>query len=78
MTAMNQLKSGENLTHPQPKLGWMLGAVVSVIVLAVVATIGLWIFGKGKRAVTGVTASTTTAVKAAVPTSSGIGGTVFY
>ncbi len=50
---MNAVKSGESLVHPHPSLSWLAGAVVGVVVLLIAVGIGMFLYGKGKLAVTG-------------------------
>ena len=50
---MNAVKSGESLVHPRPSVSWLVGAVVGVVVLLIAVGVGVWMYGKGKLAVTG-------------------------
>lgn len=50
---MNAVKGGESLVHPKPSLSWVAGAVVGVVVLLIAVGVGIWMYGKGKLAVTG-------------------------
>ncbi len=57
MAIMNAVKQGADLTHPKASVGWVVGAVVAVILLAAVAGIGIWAYGRLKAVAGGKSAN---------------------
>ncbi len=73
MGILNEAKGGADLTHPHASVGWVLGATIAVVLLAFVAGVGLWLYGKAKTAVGGGKTSTGGADVAGSGMGSGMG-----
>ena len=50
MGIMNEVKSGVDITHPKPTVGYVLAAIVAFAVLGV----AYWLYKKAKVATSGV------------------------
>lgn len=51
MGIINEAKSGADLTHPRPSIGYVFGAVVAVVILMLVFGIGGWLYRKATNTV---------------------------
>lgn len=58
MGIMNAVKGGADLTKPALSGGWMIGAFVGILILGVVAAVALFVLGKAKTYVPGVSTVT--------------------
>lgn len=48
MKEISKIMGGADLTHPKMSTGWILGAVISVVLLLAVVAVGTWLFTKAK------------------------------
>lgn len=46
MPIMNKVKTGSDLTKPTPSIGWLVGGIVSVIMLLLAVSISMLLFTK--------------------------------
>jgi len=60
MSVINDAKTGADLTHPKLSIGWIVGAVVSVVLLMAAVAVGTWLFTKVKSSTKTVTDKVTT------------------